>query len=106
MQPQGHLDKAPAPSGLRWAKRGPPNLARDFVFVADPIGFGLINSLGRPGGNANGPSLMSFDLRGKRLELLKQAVPSLSRVARWVDTKTDPARERPIKTYEASAHSL
>jgi putative ABC transport system substrate-binding protein len=77
-----------------------------FVFVADPIGFGLVNSLARPGGNATGPSLMAFDLRGKRLELLKQAVPSLSRVALLVDTKTDPARERTIKTYQAAAETL
>lgn len=74
--------------------------------MADPIGFGLVNSLARPGGNATGPSLMAFDLRGKRLELLKQAVPSLSRVALLVDTKTDPARERTIKTYQAAAETL
>jgi putative tryptophan/tyrosine transport system substrate-binding protein len=52
-----------------------------FVFVPDPIGSGLAESLARPGGNATGVSLMLVDLSGKRLELLKEAVPKLSRVA-------------------------
>jgi putative ABC transport system substrate-binding protein len=52
-----------------------------FVLVPDPIASGLVESLARPGGNATGLSLMSVDLSGKRLELLKEAVPNLSRVA-------------------------
>src|SRR5690242_20127403 len=59
-----------------------------FVFVTDPLGFGLVDSLARPGGNATGPSLMAVDLSGKRLELLKQVVPGLSRVALLTDLKT------------------
>jgi ABC-type uncharacterized transport system substrate-binding protein len=52
-----------------------------FIFVADPLGLGLVESLARPGGNATGLSPIAVDLSGKRLELLKQAVPTLSRVA-------------------------
>jgi ABC-type uncharacterized transport system substrate-binding protein len=77
-----------------------------FVFVPDPLGFGLVNSLARPGGKVTGPSLMAVDLSGKRLDLLKQAVPSLSRVALLTDLKTDPARERTIKAYKAAAQTL
>src|SRR4051794_1555594 len=77
-----------------------------FVLVADPIAFGLVNSLARPGGNATGPSVMAGDLSGKRLELLRQAVPSLSRVALLADMKTNPSRERPIKAYQAAAETL
>ena len=77
-----------------------------FVFVPDPLGFGLVNSLARPGGNATGPSLMAVDLSGKRLELLKQVVPSLSRVALLTDPKTDPSRERTIKNFQAAAGTL
>jgi putative tryptophan/tyrosine transport system substrate-binding protein len=77
-----------------------------FVFVPDPLGFGLVDSLARPGGNVTGPSLMAVDLSGKRLELLKQAVPTLSRVALLTDPKTDPSRERTIKAYQAAAQSL
>jgi putative tryptophan/tyrosine transport system substrate-binding protein len=43
-----------------------------FVLSADPVGFGLVESLARPGGNVTGLSLMSLDLSGKRLELLKE----------------------------------
>ena len=77
-----------------------------FVFVPDPLGFGLVNSLARPGGNATGPSLMAVDLSGKRLELLKQVVPGLSRVALLTDPKTDPSRERTIKNHQAAAEAL
>ena len=47
----------------------------------DPLGTGLVASLARPGGNVTGLSTMSPDLDGKRLELLREVVPKLSRVA-------------------------
>ena len=47
----------------------------------DPLGTGLIASLARPGGNVTGMSLMAPDLGGKRLEILKEILPTLSRVA-------------------------
>jgi putative tryptophan/tyrosine transport system substrate-binding protein len=47
----------------------------------DPVGQGHIDSLARPGGNITGLSSTSFDLADKRLELLKEIVPKLSRVA-------------------------
>ena len=48
---------------------------------SDPVGTGLVASLARPGGNVTGLSSMSPELSGKRLELLKEVVPGLSRVA-------------------------
>jgi ABC-type uncharacterized transport system substrate-binding protein len=76
-----------------------------FVVVADPVGFGLVESLARPGGNATGVSLMSIDLSGKRLELLKEAVPNLSRVALLFDP-TDPFKDRTIKSFQGAAQTL
>jgi putative ABC transport system substrate-binding protein len=76
-----------------------------FVVVADPVGFGLVESLARPGGNATGFSLMTNDLSGKRLGLLKEAVPNLSRVALLVDP-TDPFKERNIKANQVAADAL
>lgn len=51
-----------------------------FTLVADPVGSGLITSMARPGGNITGVSITSTDLNGKRLELLKDALPHISRV--------------------------
>ena len=51
------------------------------VGVSDPVGSGLIASLGRPGGNITGTSGMAAELVGKQLELLKETVPKASRVA-------------------------
>jgi ABC-type uncharacterized transport system substrate-binding protein len=49
--------------------------------AADPVETGLVASLARPGGNITGMSIMTADLGGKRLDLLKQVVPGLARVA-------------------------
>jgi putative ABC transport system substrate-binding protein len=52
-----------------------------FAKAGDPVGTGLVASLARPGGNVTGLSNMTADLAGKRLELLREVVPGLSRVA-------------------------
>ena len=52
---------------------------------ADPVEAGLIESVARPGGNVTGITLLSGELGGKRLELLKEAVPKLARVAALYD---------------------
>ena len=49
--------------------------------VVDPVEAGLVESFARPGGNVTGLTLLSRELGGKRLELLKEAVPKLARVA-------------------------
>jgi len=63
------------------AKQATRTLPIVFSFVADPVASGLVTSLARPGGNVTGLSSLSPELVGKRLELLTQAVPGVSRVA-------------------------
>jgi putative tryptophan/tyrosine transport system substrate-binding protein len=65
-----------------------------FIGAGDPVTSGLVTSLARPGGNVTGLSVLSTELVGKWLELLKQAVPGVSRVAvLWqpgaMDERTD-----------------
>jgi putative ABC transport system substrate-binding protein len=71
----------------------------------DAVGTGLVESLARPGGNVTGLSFMAIDMSGKRLELLKEAVPSLSRVALLVDF-SNPNKESTIKLHQAAAQAL
>jgi putative ABC transport system substrate-binding protein len=52
-----------------------------FAIASDPVGEGLVASLGRPGGNVTGLSLQATDLAGKQVELLREVVPGLRRLA-------------------------
>ena len=63
---------------------------------ADPVEAGLVESLARPGGNVTGITNLSRELGGKRLELLKEAVPKLARVAVLYDP-ANPASVREVK---------
>ena len=63
------------------ARRATSTIPIVMAAAGDPLGSGLVASLARPGGNVTGMSLMAPDLGGKRLELLKQLLPRLTRVA-------------------------
>jgi putative ABC transport system substrate-binding protein len=63
------------------AKRATTTIPIVMTAAGDPLGSGLVDSLARPGGNVTGMSLMAPDLGGKRLELLKELLPRLARVA-------------------------
>ena len=62
----------------------------------DPVEAGLVESLARPGGNVTGITNLSGELGGKRLELLKEAVPKIARVAVLYDPAS-PANVREVK---------
>jgi putative tryptophan/tyrosine transport system substrate-binding protein len=63
------------------AKQASSTIPIVMTTAGDPLGSGLVASLARPGGNVTGMSLMAPDLGGKRLELLKEVLPRLARVA-------------------------
>ena len=69
---------------------------------ADPVGSGFVASLARPGGNITGLSTLSPEINGKRLELLKEIVPKLSRVA-FLGTSTRPGTAQELKEVELAA---
>ena len=66
---------------------------------------GIVDSLARPGGNITGLTRLTRELSGKRLELLKEAVPGISRVGVLWDAD-DPAAAIDFKEYEAAARAL
>ena len=73
--------------------------------ASDPIGSGLVASLSRPGGNVTGTSLITPHLAGKRVELLKQALPNVSRIAVLVN-RTNLAHPSALQETQAAAGAL
>ena len=67
--------------GVPAAKQATSVIPIVFAVVGDPVGTGFVASLARPGGNVTGLSLQQTDLAGKRLELLREVVPGLRRLA-------------------------
>jgi putative ABC transport system substrate-binding protein len=76
-----------------------------FLTGGDPVSAGLVASLHRPGGNLTGVSFLTSELNAKRLELLKQAVPGVSRVAVLVNP-TNPTAGAVLKGLEGAARTL
>jgi putative ABC transport system substrate-binding protein len=92
-------------TAIRLAKQSTQTIPIVMVTNADPVAAGLIDSLARPGGNITGITNLSRDLSAKRLELLKEIVPRLSRVAiLWDDT--NEGSHIGFKEYEAAARVL
>jgi len=90
---------------IRAATQATKTIPIVMVTTVDPVATGLIDSLARPGGNITGLTRLTRQLSGKRLELLKEVVPRMSRVGvLW-----DPNGPGPIiafKEYEAAARAL
>jgi putative ABC transport system substrate-binding protein len=87
------------------AKQATQTIPIVMVYVADPVGTGLVANLARPGGNLTGVSDMATDLSAKRLELLKEAVPTLSQIAvLW--NAADPGMVLRFREIEAAARVL
>jgi putative ABC transport system substrate-binding protein len=75
------------------------------TYVSDPIGFGFVASLARPGGNITGMTNFGPELSGKRLELLKEILPKASRVAILLNSTT-PVQTFLVKEMQAPAAAL
>ena len=75
-----------------------------FALADRPVEMGLVANLARPGGNVTGLTTLSFELSGKRLELLKEAVPKLTRVAALY--APDPRVASTLKEMSIAARAL
>ena len=95
-------------AGALAAKQATTTLPVIFTGVGDPVKDGLVASLARPGGNVTGLSMAATDLVGKWMELLKQAVPGVSRVAFLMkpDAMPDTTRKDYVKAADAAARTL
>ena len=75
------------------------------IFIDDPVGAGLVESLRHPGGNLTGISILAPEMSGKRLELLREIVPSLTRVAvLW--SRQVPSHFALLHDTDEAAHAL
>ena len=119
---EGKLDRLPAlaaelvrlkvdvivtagPPAARAAKEATVAIPIVMMQVGDPVGSGFVASLARPGGNITGLSSLAPELSGKRLELLKEIVPKLSRVAVF-GTSTSPDNAPSLREVELAAKAF
>lgn len=87
------------------AKKATQTVPIVMIGLGDPVGAGLVDSLARPGGNVTGLSSMAPSLAVKRLELLKELVPPISRVL-VLSHLSDPIAPPQVKAIEETARSL
>ena len=116
---EGKLDRLPAlaaelvrlktdiivtagPQATRRAKEATVTIPIVMGFDNDPVGSGFVASLPRPGGNITGLSTLAPEISGKQLELLKEIVPKLSRVAVLGDSN-EPGNAQALKEVELAA---
>jgi len=119
---EGKLDRLPAlvaelmrlkvdiivsagPQPTRSAKEATSTIPIVMAQDTDPVGNGFVASLARPGGNITGLSSLTAEISGKRLELLKEIVPRLSRVAVF-GTSTYPGNAQALRETELAAGAL
>jgi putative tryptophan/tyrosine transport system substrate-binding protein len=93
------------PQATRAAKEATVTIPIVMAFDNDPVGNGFVASLARPGGNTTGLSTLYPEISGKQLELLKEIVPRLSRLA-VLGNSTHPGNAQALKATELAAGAL
>jgi ABC transporter substrate binding protein/Phage integrase family len=87
------------------AKRATDTIPVVMAAIIDPVASGLVTSLARPGGNVTGQSMMSPDLAEKQLEILKEAIPKISRVA-VLHNPDNPGNAPQVRHAQDAAQAL
>jgi putative ABC transport system substrate-binding protein len=95
---------APAAAGAAKAATG--SIPIVFAVSADPVSLGLVASLARPGGNLTGINFFVGELVAKRLELLRELLPAVTRVALLINPTSGPVAETTVRDLEVAAHSF
>jgi putative ABC transport system substrate-binding protein len=96
---------SPDPQAIRAAKQATKTIPIVMVINQDPIATGLVDSLARPGGNITGISRLNRELSGKRLELLTEIIPGISRIGILWDASAEGPKIS-FKEYQTAAHAL
>jgi putative ABC transport system substrate-binding protein len=91
--------------GAPYLKRATSTIPIVFMFVPDPVGMKLVESLAKPGGNVTGLSNFGSDIAGKRLQILKEVVPNLSRVGFLINSNL-PATAMYIQVMREAAGQI
>ena len=91
--------------GVAAAMRATKTIPIVFSFSGDPVEAGFVESLARPGRNMTGVTQLAFELVGKRLEILKEAVPEVSRVA-VLANPAHPGEQRELQETQSTARAL
>ena len=91
--------------GAQAAKRASSTIPIVMVTTGDPVAAGLVASLARPGSNLTGVTALGQELSGKRLQLLKEALPGINHVA-VLSNPTNPDSKFSVKEVEAAANEL
>jgi putative ABC transport system substrate-binding protein len=97
-----HVIVTAGPTVTRAAKQASSTIPIVMAFDSDPVGSGFAASLARPGGNITGLSTLAPEISAKQLELLKEIVPRLSRVA-VLGTSTQPGTPQAVRSVEVAA---
>lgn len=93
------------PQATRSALKATTAVPIVMAFDNDPVGNGFVANLARPGGNVTGLSALSPEITGKQLELLKEILPKLSRVA-VIGNSREPANAQALKETEVAAREF
>ena len=94
------------PASAFAAKAATSTLPIVFVIAGDPVRLGLVASLGRPGGNLTGTNFFNFELGAKRLEILRELVPGLARLAVLVNPANAAITEANLRDVERAAREF
>lgn len=100
------VDLLVVPVFVRTAKQATTTIPIIMVSGIDPVASGMVESFAHPGGNLTGISTLNQDLSGKRLGLLREVVPQLSRVGILLDRESSSTSRVSLKEYEEAARLL